>query len=141
MRKTLVISFTAALLLSSHSLQAQELTRYFLTSHYDELSTALQEIISQEIAPEEIAPEAGDREEVTGDASFQQNLFKHQAPVMSFDQDHGLTYRLLESDKGAALGFFFKTDKSNHTLYDMSGEEMNRISPAAGIQFSFKFDL
>ncbi len=79
-------------------------------------------------------------EELTG-YNESHAYYQTEALIQSIQDGQGLAYRLAKSSDGARLNLFVKADKSEHALYDPSGEELNAIAPAAGVQLTFDFSL
>lgn len=67
--------------------------------------------------------------------------YQEEAPIQSLQDGQGLAYRLAKSSEGAKLNLFVKADKSEHAMDDISADELNAITPAAGVQLTFDFSL
>ena len=54
--------------------------------------------------------------------------------------DKGFSFEIAEDEKEeVALKLFVKNTASEHEIYDISADDLNRINPAAGIKIQFGF--
>jgi len=72
---------------------------------------------------------------VEQDADFE---FSEQ-PVFE-KEDKGFSYELSgNAEEEGALKLFVKNAASEHEIYDINADDLNRITPAAGIKLQFDF--
>jgi len=60
---------------------------------------------------------------------------------MSFDEQSGLNYEVLKDQDENTISFYVTPDVSSRYNEDYLADELNAISPAAGIRFTFGFSL
>lgn len=59
--------------------------------------------------------------------------------LYSIEDGKGFAYTLAEMPKGASLGLFVKNSAQED--FDITGEELNAIAPAAGVRLTFDLSL
>ena len=74
---------------------------------------------------------------LSGVQAVEQGSDKEQSFI---DEDKGFSFEIAEDEKEeVALKLFVKNTASEHEIYDISADDLNRINPAAGIKIQFGF--
>lgn len=78
---------------------------------------------------------------VTGAVAVEKNTKGNLAEQGFFaEEDKGFSYELAgDAEEEGALKLFVKNTASDHEIYDISADDLNRINPAAGIKLQFEF--